>query len=751
MLSITSFSLARPAVDKRLLPANAAQSAVNAYCDTGKLQALLKPKRDGFAHFNPPVSLYRERENGGWRDWDTVVDVIRSPLDTTPATLIYTGDGRPKITFVGSSTVYDLGLPAPITAPTVEALTDASTGLLNNVERVISTTYSSGGPIYDGKGATDRYSLITFPAAVSVTSDGEYVTAFYCTTAVAFNVVDSGGDHSIDFDVWVILYRDSVEVNRAKVGRAHGEYYTPGLPVTTLSGELIDLPAAGTYAYTFKVEVKDGNNGMLCNASMDVEVRRSNRLRVYSTTNHELQVDARVRFADITATGVMPATLNGKIFTVAEIISPTVFEILAMSEGTYTSGGTWTQYWSSADVESRAYRYTYVATINDVDYEGPASEASEVVDAGQGQSVVVSDFAAFPGDWDSLPTKIRIYRFAATSSTTGQYQFVAEIDIGALTYTDLILGENLGESLPDPARDAPPETLQGIVELPNGGAAAFTGKTVWFAEPNYLHAWPETYARNAHEDIVAIGAFGSSIAVATKAQPYVLTGTDPSSMTMDKVELSQPCLSKAGCVDFGYAWTYPSPDGLVLITTGRAEVISLPLFTEYQWRAYNPASFKAARYDNLYVCFYEKTDGERGGFYFDPLDMAKGVGFLDFWADAIWTDPSDGSLYIARNNVISKFDDDVTELDMAWRSKEFATPAVTFTTARVEAAKYPVSFSVFCDGQEVSSAQVYSKQAFRIGKPHGSLWSFEVRGQHRIDGVFLAENMQELGSYPGGA
>lgn len=747
MISVTSFSLARPALDKRLLPTNMAQDAVNVYCDTGKLQALLKPRRDGFSHFNPPVSLYRERENGGWRDWETAVDVIRSPIDTTPATLIYTGDGRTKITFVGSATVYDLGLPAPSTAPTVSSLADANTGSINNIERIISTT-ASFGYIPDGKSGTDRYSLITFPTPVSVTSDGEYANAFYFTTEINYTYIDPQGDNAVDFETWVIMYRDSEEVARVNTGNSHGE---SGVPNSILNGELVDLPAAGTYAYTFKVEVKNGNNGMRCSARLDIEVRRNNRLRVYSATNHELQVDARVKLTDIVATGVMPTKLNGKVFTVAEIISDTVFEISTMSDGIYTSGGTWTQYWSSVDVESRAYRYTYVATINDVDYEGPASEASEVIDAGQGQEVVVSGFAEFPGDWESIPTKIRIYRYAATSSTTGNYQFVDEIDISEPSFSDFVLGENLGESIPDPDREPPIETLQGIIELPNGGAAAFSGKTVYFAIPNYLHAWPLDYARNAHDDIMAIGAFGSSVAVATKSQPYVLTGTDPASMTMDKVELSQPCLSKAGCVDFGYAWTYPSPDGLVLITTGRAEVVSLPLFTEYQWRAYNPASFKAARYDNLYVCFYEKTDGERGGFYFDPLDMAKGVGFLDFWADAIWTDPSDGSLYIARNNVISQFDSDITELDMAWRSKEFATPEVTLTTARVEAAKYPVSFSVFCDGQEVTSAQVYSRQAFRIGKPHGSLWSFEIRGQHRVDAVFLAENMVELGNASGGS
>lgn len=746
MLSIIGFAGTIPRVDKRLLPSSAAQSAINCFTDTGKLQALRKAVRDGFAHNNPPVSLYKER-TGAWLDWTTNVDVIRSPLDTVPDTLIYTGDGRPKIRAEDTATAYDLGLPAPVSAPTAIAVSASNSGEINNVERVVSLTNSYAVKSDNKAPNTDRYSEFNFEA-VNVICDGVNALSFHYTPTIYGNYIDPQGDNVVVFDVYVSLFRDSSQVGRFKVGQAG---WGGGTDITELSGDFIELPAAGTYAYSAKVEVRDGNNGMRCSCSMNLEVRRNNRMRVYSKTDHNLIEDANVRLDAIVATGEMPTKLNSKVFQVAEIISDTVFDIATMSEGAYASGGTWTQYWSAADVESRAYRYTYVTTINGVDYEGPASEASVVVDSGQGQAVTLSAFSPFPGSWNSPASKIRIYRYTAATSTTGQYQFVAEIPITDASYIDVILGENLGESLPDPAYDAPNENLKGLVELPNGGAAAFVGKTIYFAEPNYLHAWPASYARSAHDNVVAMGSFGASLAVATESQPYVLTGTDPANMTMDKVELSQPCVAKLGCVDFGYAWTYPSPDGLVLITTGRAEVITLSLFTEYQWRALNPASFRAARYDNQYVCFYEDVSGNRGGFMFDPLAPSKGVVMLDFWANAIWTDPTDGALYLARNNVISRFDYDTLEMDMRWRSKEFATPNVMFSAAKVEAQKYPVSISIFCDGQEVSSCQVYSKNAFRLGTPEGSVWSIEVRGQHQIDAIYVAENMRELGSAGRGA
>lgn len=787
MISVTNFSLARPAVDKRLLPANMAQNAVNAYCDTGKLNSLLGPRRVGFSHNNPPVSIFRERENGGWRDWDSPVDIIRSPIDTTPATLIYTGDGKPKITAVGESTVYDLGVPSPAAAPTVEVLS-ATSVVVNTIERLILATQYF--PRTAGNNGVPD-SLISYPTPMSVTSDGEYAINFLCHISAYFVPDESIGDPIKTKYLFLNIYRDSVLVNRVQVtpdlSGDRPESY--GGINNYRSIRVIDAPVAGTYDYTFELQL--GGSGASQDTSafvadMNIEARSNNVMRVITATDITLAVDNTVsisgaegtaersdliamtwlggsshssalvnhEFSDSEQTGTKNPSFStlgsAKTYTVSKIIDENEFYIAGLIEGEYQGSGEIVQTWTESSLESRAYRYTYVSTINDVDYEGPASEASDVVDAGQGQGVKVDGFSAFPGDWNTPASKIRIYRYAATSSTTGQYQYVGEIDITATEFTDTVLGDNLGESIPDPDREPPVEDLQGLIELPNGGAAAFKGKTVYLAIPNYLHAWPLDYGFNAHDDIVAIGAFGSSIGIATKSQPYVLTGVDPAGMTMDKVELSQPCLSKEGCVDFGYFWTYPCPDGLALITTGRAEVITLELFTPYQWREYNPASFKAARYDGEYVCFYEKASGERGGFMFDPLNISAGVTFLDFWADAIWTDQSDGNLYIARNNVISRFDDDVAEMGMQWRSKEFATPEVTLTTARVEAAKYPVSLSVFCDGEELVSAQVYSRQAFRIGKPRGSLWSVEVRGQHRIDAVFLAENMEELGNHSGG-
>lgn len=779
MITIPEFEGGIPKMANRLLPDTRAQSTTNSRLETGKMEALRKAVQAGITHFNPPKSIYKERETGSWLDWQTDVDVIRSPLDTTPATLIYTGDGKPKIKAVGSSTIYDLGVPAPADAPSVVASSDSQGGDISSIQRIVLGTYVSSNQedknVYGQTGAGLK--TMTF----AVTQD--QVVNIHVQIKMTYVQADTG---ATVLPVGVLVFRDPLNVSAiyaaAKAGTTLPEqpieartyniqFGNTAGPVNAnvdLVGNIddffLDTPSAATHTYLVIWRSEDYHQYADFRPSLsppiaqiygyrlnwNLEARVNNRMRIVSVQDTNLIVGASVQFSDIVGTGALPAGLNTKVFNVSDIINSKTFNIATLVEGTYTSGGTWKQFFSVSTLESRAYRYTYVSTINGVDYEGPGSEASEIVDAGDGQLVTVNGFDPFPGSWNSPVSKIRIYRFAASSSTTGAYQFVGEIPYGTSSFNDTISDADLGESLPSPDREPPIATLSGLIELPNGGAAAFSGKTIWLAEPNFLHAWPAEYARNCHDDIVAIGAFGSSIAIATKSQPYILTGTDPANMTMDKIEMSQPCLSKDGCVDFGYSWVYPAPDGLMMLSPGSAKLVTEDLFTEAQWLDLNPSSFKAARYENKYVCFYQQEDGTKGGFMFDPRDPGKGVILLDFWADSVWTDISDGRFYYNRNNLIKKLDADDVEMDARWRSKDFATPEICLSCAKVEAAKYPVYLSAFVNGKESFSIPVYSKNGFRLPERKGTLWSFEIRSQHRVDLLLVAENMKELGTYQGG-
>jgi hypothetical protein len=72
--------------------------------------------------------------------------------------------------------------------------------------------------------------------------------------------------------------------------------------------------------------------------------------------------------------------------------------------------------------------------------------------------------------------------------------------------------------------------------------------------------------------------------------------------------------------------------------------------------------------------------------------------------------------------------------------------------AQVMAPKYPVSISLVFDQEEVASIRVYNSQAFRLPPVcKGTQISIEVRGAHQVDTILVAENMEELGNWRGGA
>lgn len=804
MISLLDFAGMRPRVHARLLPDNAAQSAINTKLTNGKLRAFMGLKQDGVAANNPPLSIYRQRETSGWLDWATDVDVIRSPLDTDPATLIYTGDGRPQIRAVGDTTHYDLGLPQPVAAPSAIAQAANATFIdITNVSRVVF-----GSSLVSSPESVLNYTTLF------ITADGETTYNFLASMVVEFYTATAnlgefnGADGNVNGFVFIARLNGVAsdgDINAVLAGTDGSRSAAHVLSRTPLSswalapfalggfvlfgalgdnasvahlipGSFLDQPPAGGYTYLIAIMADPGPKQQALvtkKYAWYVEARQNNRTKITTAQDINFGVDSQITISAVNGTSrlmhefdgtlspdgtydiavqnasTMSSELNLQSFTVAEIIDSKTFTIEFLAEGTYVNGGKIAEFFNIASLETRAYRYTYVTTINGVDYEGPASLASDLVNAGQGEPIIIGGFSPFPGTWNSPADKIRIYRFTTTSSSSGQYQFVDEIPISESTYIDVSLASALAESLPTPDRETPPENLQGLIELPSGGAAGFVGKTLYFAIPNFIHAWPEEYARLAHDDVVALGAFGSSVVIATKGQPYIMNGIDPASMTMDRLELSQPCLSKQGAVDMGYSFLYPSDDGLVMVSTGSAQVVTTSLFTRDEWQQLNPASFVAARYKSSYVCFYIDVDGNRGGFVFDTKSAEATLVFLDFWANAVWTDQADGSLYLAKGNIISRFDDAVIELEYRWRSKDFVTPEVAFTAARIVAAKYPVSMSVFRDGLEVSSVRIYNKKAFRMKTGQGTTWSVEIRGQHEVESVHLAENMVELGNAQG--
>ena len=148
---------------------------------------------------------------------------------------------------------------------------------------------------------------------------------------------------------------------------------------------------------------------------------------------------------------------------------------------------------STAPTETRAYVYTYVSTFGTVKEESAPSPAQTVdVSTAAGTTVTVSGFSAAPTTGYNI-THRRIYR-TITGATNVVYSFVAEIPIATTSYVDSLSVTQLGAELQTLFWTTPPTDLKGLVAMPNGILAGFVGNQVYFSEPYYPHAWPDSYA-----------------------------------------------------------------------------------------------------------------------------------------------------------------------------------------------------------------------------------------------------------------
>ena len=392
---------------------------------------------------------------------------------------------------------------------------------------------------------------------------------------------------------------------------------------------------------------------------------------------------------------------------------------------------------SSADqpVETRVYVYTYVSAFGE---EGIPSDPAKV-DVSEDGTVSLSDLSAAPTGNFNIVSK-RIYRSQQASDGSAIYLFVDEIAVALATYDDTKSSTDLGEEISTIGYDMPPETMAGLVALPNGILAAFDGYDILFCEPFLPYAWPQAYRLTADYPVVGLGVFGSSLVVCTKGYPYVITGVDPSSMSMERMDLAQSCVSKRSIVSSDDGVVFASPDGLVFVGAGGAQIITQNHYTRKEWQALNPASIDAYWTDGKYVAVY---DG--GGFILDATDNGRLTTFDDT-ATAGYVDPVEDALYLCIDGNIMKFNAGADKT-FSWRSKKFQyTGHVSPSFARVDADAYPVTLDLYVDGALAYSVSVASERPFPLPVPGRRPREVEVAlsGTRPIRYVGIADAVEEF-------
>lgn len=325
---------------------------------------------------------------------------------------------------------------------------------------------------------------------------------------------------------------------------------------------------------------------------------------------------------------------------------------------------------------TRLYVYTWVT---DFEEESEPCPISNEVSWKPGQTVTLSGFEDAPAGREI--TKQRIYR-SQTSMTGAQLYLIAERAATTSNFVDNIGIEDFQEALPSLAYNPPPDGLRGLTSMPNGMMAAFEGKDLYFCEPYLPHAWPASYVLTTDYDIVGLGAFGTSLAVMTTGNLYLVTGSAPENMIMEKLELNLPCVSSRAIVDLGYSIVYPSHDGLVMVSNDGARVVSSSLFSRDEWLRMLPSTFVASQYDGRYFVpysFIDENEAPQQGTMI--IDLTGEQNFLirtDLRPQAMYYETQTGSLYMLMRDKLYQWDAIHKPYQtQSWKSKLFSMPRPT--------------------------------------------------------------------------
>lgn len=380
--------------------------------------------------------------------------------------------------------------------------------------------------------------------------------------------------------------------------------------------------------------------------------------------------------------------------------------------------------------ETVIYAYTFVTDLGE---ESEPSPVSDPITWSPGMTNVLDGFDPAP---PPRVTRMRIYRSQTGGSGATDLYFIKERAYTVAPFVDNWGGNPIVEPIPSVSYNPPPDGLQGLVSLPNGMMAGFVGKKLYFCEPYIPHAWPEKYVITVDYPIVGLGGFGSSLAVLTTGNPYVVTGTAPENMVSEKLELNLPCLSARGIVDLGYAVAYPSHEGLVTISNNGAVVVTGETIGRERWQELQPGGLVAGQYAGRYMASYayQGPDGEevRGILIVDTGGRLPFIIRGADYADAMFYEITSGALYLLRNGTeIWEWDArDQPNGEMLWRSKPFVLDGETcFAFIRIEAEGVATPEQRAAMRARIEAIRAQNRAMMESGSIHGEIGGTVLAGQ----------------------
>ena len=414
--------------------------------------------------------------------------------------------------------------------------------------------------------------------------------------------------------------------------------------------------------------------------------------------------------------------------------------------------------------DTRFYFYTYVTDWGE---ESAPSPVSDMVEPDQNDTVTVTMTAPPSG---RHVTHLRLYR-SNTGSQASAFQYVAYyatntrsegdgggpewvrsgenatgIPVANLVFEDTMRPSELGEVCPSVTWAEPPAGLQGLVGMPNGIMAGFIGNTIYFCEPYVPYAWPVEYQITTEHEIVGMGVFGQTMFVGTKGSPYFVSGSDSASMSAQKLESQQACVSRRSIVPVQGGVLFASPDGLCVADGSGVQLVSSGLFTREDWQKLQPGTIFAAQHENIY---YLWSAGIAGGCL--TFDLAsKKLGRLDLTATAAYNDKLTDTLYVVNGTQILAVYGGTARRTGKWRSKRATLPQQSaLAWAKVygdQSPAAPVTLHLYGDGGLLHTATFTGLTPRRLPPGRWLEYEVEIESKARVTRVVLAGSTQELQS-----
>jgi hypothetical protein len=444
---------------------------------------------------------------------------------------------------------------------------------------------------------------------------------------------------------------------------------------------------------------------------------------------------------------------------------------------------------------SRAYVYTYVTAYGE---EGPPSPPASLTGKTDDTWTITLGTASTLDTTNRNLTHRRVYRTITSSNGVATYFLVVELPIATTSYDDTLSDTAVSgnSQLQSTSWTPPPSDLEGFSAMPNGMIAAWRENELWFCEPYRPHAWPASYVLAVEFPIVGLGVIGQTLVECTEGFPSAATGINPASVSLSKLSVYEPCLSRGSIVSAPEGVYYASQNGLVLVGGGTVRNITRELITKDKWQdLVSAATLRAVRLGTAYYAFGAARVGSFESSAFEPTVFAQSdfsgayrgllvdpqnerIGFNALYSpiattnvvSAVWS----GEVFIIREGEVywlNIADQTPTHEVFRWRSKifqlggkknlaamrvYFSVPATspelnpvrdTNLTQEVTADKYGV-VRVFADERLVQTFELRSSGEL-IRMPSGfkaEFWQFEIAARVEITSVQISDTVEALKS-----